>query len=167
MANETNKVENKMLREVVDNFLGCIKSKIYDTINVAPWEFIQDTLDYCYQDNYIRPMMMTDSNEDFVSRHAMEIQRCMLYIERDFSGGTLSEIYQMFEKYSISRYVIDVHHYTIMWFMDTYNIYDIIAERLGLNNVQDEFELTDETFKVITEVFEEKIEEHGDEYLFY
>ena len=166
MTNEI-KLENKMLREVVNNFLGCLKDKVVNTELFAPCEFVLEAFDYCYKNNYIRPMMLTEFNEEFVSRHAMEIQRCMLYIQREFGNETLCSVYDMFDRYSVSHYVIDVHYYTIKWFIHTYNIYDVIAERLGIESLERDFQLTDETFKVITEVFEEKIEEHSDEYLFY
>ena len=154
---------NALLSEVIDNFFVELSNHIEETTCVA--DLLDTALEYCYLDNYIGSYY-NDDNKKFVQENGYDISRLPLYLREEIDADAVDSLLKNYEDKGITRYVLDVHYWALYWLMGEYDLSEKLAEALKVEDEATEFEISEWALEQIKEIFNNTLEEHGDNELF-
>lgn len=154
---------NALLSEVIDNFFVELSNHIEETTCVA--DLLDTALEYCYLDNYIGSYY-NDDNKKLVQENGYDISRLPLYILEEIGADAVDILLNGYKDKGITRYVLDVHYWALYWLMDEYELTEKLTEALKAQDAETEFEISECSLDKIKEIFNEALEEHGDNELF-
>ena len=163
MTTANNQVVNEMLNSVIENFVSELNNLVGGTSTIE--SIIEDALESSYADNYIGSMWTAD-NEQWIGRYGFDILNCIIYIRDEIGSESVDMLLNLYKNKGASRYVLDIHCWTLNWLFSEYDIETRLLEELKLEDETSEFTITEETIGAIEKVLKNAMIEHGDEDLF-
>ena len=163
MMTTNNQVVNEMLNSVIENFVSELHNLEDGESTIEG--IIEDALQSSYADNYIGSMWTAD-NEKWIGTYGFDIFRCILYIRDDLGMESVDELFNLYKNKGASRYVLDIHYWTLNWLFREYDIETRLLEELKVEDETSEFTITEEVISGIEKVLNTAMVEHGDEDLF-
>lgn len=154
---------NALLSEVIDNFFVELANHIDETTCVA--DLLDKALEYCYLDNYIGSYY-NDDNKKLVQENGYDISRIPLYLLEEIDTYAVEALLKGYKEKGITRYVLDVHYWALYWLMSEYDLFENLTETLKVEDEATEFKISEWSLHQIKEIFNNVLEEHGDNELF-